>query len=615
MTLRTKLLVSLSPLVVSLAVFSVLSIHTVSDLGVQSNLILKDNYRSVLAVQRMKESIERMDSACLFIVAGRRDKGEKIISNHRSLFDRELRVQMGNITESGEREATGRLEALWTRYQKGLDRFLTLSGAERLKAEYFEFLEPVFQLVKEAADSILVMNQDAMVFKSDRVQRLSERMRTLILGAALGAFCAGLLLSMGLIRKFLQPLSVLSQAVRRMGEGDMGARAHVRGKDEIALLAVDFNVMAERLGEYQKSTLGELLRAQQASQAAIDSLPDPVLVFGSKGELLNINQSAEVFLEAFPGGKSTDPLSNMSPAIEAALSQVKKHVLSGKGSYHPKGFEEAFPVSGAEGERYFVLRGHPLYTRAREVMGAAVLIQDVTRLRRLDELKSGLVSTVAHEFRTPLTSLSMAVQICLEQEIGSLNGKQKELLNAAREDCERLQSMVNDLLDLSRIEEGRVKTERQRVWSQILVDEAIASQRGEAAMKGIELSRFNDTVGGEVWVDPDRVRLVFKNLIENALRHTPKGGSILIRILPVKGRVRFEVMDNGEGIPKEHQPFLFDRFFQVPGGSSGGAGLGLSIAKEVVVSQGGEIGVESEPGKGSTFWFTLPLTSVESKTG
>ena len=207
MTLRIKLLVSLSPLVVSLAIFSVLSIHTVSDLGIQSNLILKDNYRSVLAVQRMKESIERMDSACLFIIAGRRDEGEKIISNHRSLFNRELQIQRGNITESGEKEATGRLEALWTRYQKELDRFLSLSGAERLKTEYFEFLEPVFQLVKEAADSILLMNQDAMVLKSDRVQRLSERMKTLILGAAVGAFLAGLLLSMALIRKFLHPLN------------------------------------------------------------------------------------------------------------------------------------------------------------------------------------------------------------------------------------------------------------------------------------------------------------------------------------------------------------------------------------------------------------------------
>jgi signal transduction histidine kinase len=209
----------------------------------------------------------------------------------------------------------------------------------------------------------------------------------------------------------------------------------------------------------------------------------------------------------------------------------------------------------------------------------------------------------------------MAVQICLEQQIGPLNGKQRELLVAARQDCERLQSMVNDLLDLSWIQEGRVKMDRQRVRSQALVDAAIASHQEEAEKKGIELSRFNETVGGEVLADPDRIRLVFKNLIENALRHTPEGGSILIRILPVRDQVRFEVMDNGEGIPRVHQPFLFDRFFQVPGGSSGGAGLGLSIAKEIVISHGGEIGVASESGKGSTFWFTLPLTSVEPRTG
>jgi signal transduction histidine kinase len=578
-------------------------------------LILKDNYRSVLAVERMKESIERIDSACLFVIAGRREVGERMISNHLSLFEKELRIQEGNITEAGEREATAQLRTLWTDYRRRLDQFLSTSIPDRLRNEYFESLEPAFQRVKDAANTILSMNQDAMVLKSERVHRLSERMNRLIAAAALGTFLAGLLLSMSLIRKFLHPLSVLSKAVRRMGEGDFGVRANISGRDEITLLGSDFNYMAERLAEYQKSTLGELLRAQQASQAAIDSLPDPVFVYGSKGELLNLNQSAESFLAVVSGEKVTDSLSNLSPSVEAALSQVKDHVLSGKGPYQPKGFEEALPISTGEGQRYFLFRGHPLYARERGIMGVAVVIQDVTRFKRFDELKSNLVATVAHEFRTPLTSLRMAVHICLEEQVGTLSGKQRELLLAAREDCEQLQSMVNDLLDLSRIQEGRMKLDLRPTQSQALVDAALAHQQEEAEAKKIELARFNEAVGGEVLADPERIQLVFNNLIENAIRHTPKGGSVLIRILPVKDAVRFEVLDNGEGIPKTYQASLFNKFFQVPGTTSGKAGLGLAIANEIVTSHGGEIGVESEPGKGSTFWFTLPLSSTESRKG
>ena len=307
-----------------------------------------------------------------------------------------------------------------------------------------------------------------------------------------------------------------------------------------------------------------------------------------------------------------DSLSNLSPQLQAGLERVKSHILSGKGPYYPQGFEEALRVSDKEGEKYFLFRGTPLRSREKDIIGVAVILHDVTRLWRFDQLKNSLVATVAHEFRTPLTSLRMAVHLCLEQQIGTLNEKQSELMLAAREDCERLQSMVDNLLDLSRIQEGGIRMERQRVTSLELVNDAIANYHAEAEEKGIDLARFNETPGGDVFADPERIQQVFGNLIENAVRHTPKGGSILIRILPVKGAVRFEVLDNGGGIPQKHQPFLFDRFYRVPGTSSPGAGLGLSIVKEIVASHGGETGVESEPGKGSTFWFTLPLAPSES---
>src|SRR5262249_25617924 len=202
-------------------------------------------------------------------------------------------------------------------------------------------------------------------------------------------------------------------------------------------------------------SLGELLQAQQASQAAIDSLADPVIVFGIEGEVLSVNGAAESIL-----GMSLDrgehPLSRLEPAVRSTLEAVRAHAVGGKGAYIPKGFEEAFRVHVPDGDRYLLPRATPVYQEGGGIGGATLVLQDVTRLRRFDELKNDLVATVAHEFRTPLTSLRMAIHLCLEQVVGPVTEKQADLLYAAREDCERLQAMVDDLLDLSRIETGRV---------------------------------------------------------------------------------------------------------------------------------------------------------------
>lgn len=607
MTLRTKLLLAQAPLGIVLALVCVLSVAIISSIGSHSQTILKDNYRSVLAVQRMKESIERMDSAALFLVAGQREKGLRQAVEHRSLFEAEIAVQEGNITEPGEREVTRRLRAVWTDYQEKFDQLKEAPDPEASKRFYFAELEPTFYKVKTVADEILAMNQDAMVHRSEDVRRTAKRMNTITVTTALSALFLGLFLSTLLTRRLLRPLSVLSQATRRIGEGDFTARARLRGEDELAQLARDFNAMASRLDEYRRSSLGELLQAQQASQAAIDSLPDPVVVFGIEGDVRNVNQAAETLLGLTIEMGIKDPLTKVDPSVRTVLERLRSHVLGGKGPYTPKGFEEAIRVPSSEGDRYLLPRATPVYEPRGGIVGATVVLQDVTRLRRFDELKDNLVATVAHEFRTPLTSLRMAIHLCLEQVVGPVTEKQADLLHAAREDCERLQAMVDDLLDLSRIEAGRIEMHPRPISAAALVREAMEAYQAAAEEHRVRLSAPLPLVDGEVLADPERVALVFANLITNAIRHTPKEGEIEVRARPLDGSVRFEVTDTGGGIPQEYQRRIFDKFFRMPGSPSGGAGLGLSIAKEIVQGHGGEIGVESQPGRGSTFWFTLPL--------
>jgi NtrC-family two-component system sensor histidine kinase KinB len=338
MTLRTKLLLAQAPLGLALALVCILSVVIISSLGSHSQTILKDNYRSVLAAQRMKESSERMDSAALFLLAGQREKGLQQAATHRPLFEAELKVQEGNITEPGEREITERLRALWTDYQEKLTRLTQGADTEVSKQFYFTALEPTFYKVKNAADEILALNQDAMVRKSENVRRTAERLNAITLTAAIGALILGLVLSISFTRRLLRPLSVLSQATHRIGEGDFTARAPVQGEDELAQLARDFNAMAGHLDEYRRSSLGELLQVQQSSQAAIDSLPDPVVVFGVEGEVRNINQAAETLLGLTIDLNIKDPLAAVDPSVRDGLERLRTHILGGKGPYLPKGF-------------------------------------------------------------------------------------------------------------------------------------------------------------------------------------------------------------------------------------------------------------------------------------
>ena len=457
MNLYKKLLLAQAPIAIALAIVGIFSVIVVSYLGSHSQTILKDNYRSVLAAQRMKEAIERMDSGALFMVAGERQKGLEQVEKNRPIFEAELKVQEGNITESGEKEFTEGLRAAWMDYQTKFARLQKSASSEEAKQIYFSELESAFYRVKSAADEILAINQDTMVRKSDDVRRTAERMNAVTITVALVALALGLIVSTFLTRRLLRPVSALSEATRKIGEGNFDTRAHVRGNDELAHLARDFNAMAARLAEYRKSSLGDLLQAHLSMQAAIDSLPDPVAIFNIDGNLQNVNRAAETLIGLRTDSGAKEPFKTVDVATRAVLERMRSHVLSGKGAFNPKGFEDAVQLPTMLGDRYFLPRATPVYESRGVIVGATVLLQDVTRLRRFEELKNDVVATIAHEFRTPLTSLRMAVHLCTEQVAGPLTEKQAELLHAAREDCDRLQAMVDDLLDMSRIESGRVE--------------------------------------------------------------------------------------------------------------------------------------------------------------
>jgi two-component system, NtrC family, sensor histidine kinase KinB len=611
MSLRAKLLLAQLPLALALVVVGVVAMWSVSMLSDLSQLILKDNYQSVLAAERMKESLERLDSAAIYIVAGERSRAEPLTTEHLEKFEQQLKLQEQNITEYDQHEddATAALRRQWDTYRDLLKQYLALSDLKEMKKQYFDVLQPQFVKVKDAADEVLRINQGAMHHRAEVARRTGQWSISVVSAVAVGALFIGALASFTLTQRLLRPLSLLTSAVNRLGQRDFAARALVTSRDEIGQLASQFNVMAEHLQEYRQSSLGELLLAQRASQATIDSIPDPVIVLNADGNILSANVEADSLWRHDGRLDDIKTILTLPPAVRATLERARDQVLGGRGPYFPSGFEDAFDVPGSSGHRWFLLRATPVYEDEGKITGVTAILQDVTKLRRLDELKNNLVATVAHEFRTPLTSLRMAVHLLLDGVAGPLSEKQSDLLYAAREECERLQATVDELLDLARIQAGRMEIEAQPLVAGELIEAAVRPLEAAASEKHIRLVSEPQLLHEQVLADPDRIQIVFQNLISNALRHTPEQGIVRARGVPENGSVRFEISDTGDGIPKEYHTAIFERFFRIPGAAAGAAGLGLSLCKEIVEAHRGRIGVESEPGHGSTFWFTLPVAN------
>jgi signal transduction histidine kinase len=594
----------------TLAILVILGLWAISmfyRLGGNIDVILRENYRSVLAAERMKEAIERMDSGLLFAVGGREERGRKQFDSNRPRFEENLRIEQGNITVPGEQEQADELDRQMRRYLVSAQRFFDVPPERKQERVdlYFDELEPTFNKIRRAADQVLVLNQDNMTAMDLRARTNAGNSVRLMIGALVFAVALSLSAALVMSRKILAPIQAVTDGARALARGALDQLVPAASRDELGELTIAFNEMARTLREYRQAGTARLLRAQKTAQATIDSFPDPVVVVDPVGSVAQANPSARRLLGVVP---STEPPVPWYPA--QPLRSLINDVLAGRGDYLPHSLDQAIALSDARQERYFLPRVVAIRTDPDALLGAAVALTDVTKFHLLDRLKSDMVSTVSHELKTPLTSVQMAIHLLLEEVVGPLLPKQVELLLAARQDADRILTMINDLLDLTRIEQGRVKLDLQQQTVSELVASALDRVQSRALDAGITITTQIEPGLRQVLVDRDRIEHVFDNLIVNAIQHTARGGTIRLEAIAVGDKVRFAVEDTGEGIAAAELPRVFEKFYRIPTSRhQGGAGLGLAIVREVILAHGGEIEVQSEAGKGTRFTFTLPAES------
>ena len=606
-TLRRKLLLGFGGLLAILLASGALSLDLLTHYSGTIEQIFRENYDSVVYCQDMKEAVEGMNEIARSAIweegGAVRQSTPQVVAR----FEGSLRKELGNITLPGERELAEDLARIWQQYKDQHEGLLStqVPEAERRKS-YRMTLLPNAQRVKVTAQRIIDINLRNMVSVDGQVRQTAVRAKRAMY-ALLAAGVALAIVFVGVIsRSILQPLRALTRSAREIEQGNLDLIVPVSSRDEVGQCAEAFNSMAARLREFRRSDRARLVRTQRTTQLALDSLPDAVAIVNPDGKVELANETAQ-------------RLFGLRPQIDVATVQINgladlyRQATEEARPIHPKGYESAIQTFDGQ-ERFFLPRALPILDEDRQLVGVTLVLADVTHLRRLDEMKSGLLSVVSHELKTPLTSIRMASHLLLEERIGPLNPRQAELLVATREDSERLHKIIENLLDMSRIESGRALMDLGPTAPEQLVSSALEGISSIFHGKGVRLEADVAPDAPPVLADPVRIGRVFSNLLSNALKYTPGGGLVRGTARAEEGAGGVTVEDTGIGITPEDMPRVFDRFYRGKGQSSeSGAGLGLAIAKEIVEAHGGQITVQSREGQGSSFHFSLPAAERDGE--
>jgi PAS domain S-box-containing protein len=420
---------------------------------------------------------------------------------------------------------------------------------------------------------------------------------------------AALVATWWLRQRLLEPIRAVTEAATAIGGGQLHLIVPVQTHDEVGQLAEAFNAMTAKLRAYRQTDTERLLRARQTGQATIDSFPDPVVVIDILGRVEVANPTAQRLFGVRPP-RDGEQLVVWTPP--ESLRQAVEEAVRHQQVVAKETFDQAVTFRLDGEDRVYLPQVRPIRSSEGELLGAAVVLNDVTRFRLLDRLKSDWVATVSHELKTPLTSVRLAVHVLLEEVVGSLEPKQVELLIEARENTERLLKLIEHLLSLARLEDGREQLDLRPTDPAILLRAAADDAASRADDKRVEIAVEDALELPAVVVDPVRFGRALNNLLDNAVTYTEPGGKVTLSASATDdGRVRLTVSDTGIGIPPEYLPHIFDRFFRVPGrDGTPGTGLGLAIVREIVVAHRGDIDCASKPGLGTTFHITLPTRKV-----
>ncbi|HSX33333.1 MAG TPA: ATP-binding protein [Candidatus Saccharimonadales bacterium] len=477
--------------------------------------------------------------------------------------------------------------------------------------------------------------QWSLATKIDRAEALApisvlRNIVIIIFGASLVVI---IILALYFARSFLRPIDILTQRARLVTIGDFTQRIELNRRDEFGVLATTFNTMASRLAQsYQalekkvadrtqelRKKLEELEIGKAKDDAILDSIGEGMIVTDAAARILMINELAANLLgvnrDAVLGSpaylmyklydESDALLPDEQRPLQIALGSGQKVVQTVK-SHRPDGSSLSLGLTASP------------VLQHKKIIGGIQIIRDITKEKQVDRMKTEFISLASHQLRTPLSAIKWFTEMLVSGDAGQLQPEQQEFARNIADSTERMIALVNALLNISRIESGRIMIDPKPTDLRELVSGIVNDLKGKTEERKQTLVISVHDGLPKINLDPRLIGQVYLNLLTNAIKYTPKGGEISVFISRKGEEIISQVTDNGYGIPKEQQGRLFQKFFRATNAvkvETDGTGLGLYLIKSVIESSGGKIWFESEEGKGSTFWFSIPVSGMKAKAG
>jgi len=610
MTLKSKILSGYGTAFLLMVMVIVWAVVNLVSLGKASDAILRENYRSIRAAGNMMDALERQDGGILLLLSGETEKGVSQFRENEAVFLEWLARAKDNITIEGEDELVNSIGADFAEYREQFSRLTDFHSKSSPPSKsnarlYTESVYAVFARVRETCIQLRDLNEKTMYEASVRASQVSKWAIWSTVLVAASALVVGLTLNLLLAERIIRPLRRFMEASRKISSGDYGVQVSVKTGDELGLLAGEFNRMASQLGHYHEMNIDQIISEKNKGEAVLSSIEDGLVVFDTNLKVSAINPAARRMLDLEFTECTTLGCADMLPG-SSICDMIRKTMETGA---QPSVPEEQRILTFSQGEHthHYLFSVTAIRGRDRSLTGTVLLLRDVTRLREVERLKSEFIMAASHELRTPLTSMGMSIDLLLERGTSGLAQKDIELLQAAHEEVHRMKALVNDLLDLSKIEAGKIELEFSRVSVRTLFERVRTLFGSQLEAKNVQLELELSDDLPEIRADANKITWVLTNLVSNALRYVSDRGHIQLLASQTGPYVHISVRDDGPGIPLEYQTRIFRKFVQVEGRETDGSGLGLAICKEIVRANGGTIWVESVPGQGSTFTFTVPV--------
>lgn len=573
MKIKAKLFLGIGVLFTMIVLLMGLSIFFINSLSSDTKNILVANYNTLDYSRKMQIAL---------------DDGVTNAFNEK-LFSDNLLQQQKNITEPGEKELTGNLALHFSQLKKNLSD------------------SSLLRLVRKDIADIMLLNMLAIGRKSKIAEDTASK--SIFWVSIFGTLCfiIAFTLLVNLPGNVANPIRELTGSIQQIAERNYSQRVHFEKQNEFGKLASAFNTMAEKLEEYQASSLEKLMIEKKRIETLINNMHDPVIGLDDNKKVLFMNDTALKIagLKAEDViGKTVQDIAMKNDLIRLLVQDLFAETVNSSIKQAP------LKIYADNKESYFEkdiipIKIIPTGEKDEKLIGNVILLQNITPYKELDFAKTNFIATVSHELKTPIASIQMSSQLLQNKQVGTMNEEQQSLVESIKDDATRLLKITGELLNMTQVETGTIQMNVMPTSIVEIIDYAISANKLAAEQKAVNIETSVEAGLSQVLADKEKTAWVLNNLVSNAIRYSYENAAINIDVTKETGKIKFSVKDSGQGISPQYVDKVFDRYFRIPGTRKEGTGLGLSISKEFIEAQGGAIQVESEYGTGSNFSFTL----------